>query len=59
MGTLHHVQRRSGRSEEGASEPTVMAGILHEAQESCQPTTSQPSRKKSFFLFMQMKKIVV
>ena len=31
MGTLHHVQRRSGRSEEGASELTVMAGILHEA----------------------------
>jgi hypothetical protein len=25
MGTLHHVQRRSGRSEERACDPAVMA----------------------------------
>ena len=59
MGTLHHVQRRSGRSEEGASEPVVMAGILHEAQESCQPTTLATVPQKNVFLVMQMKKIVV
>jgi hypothetical protein len=59
MGTLHHVQRRSGRSEEGVSEPAVMAGILHEAQESCQPTTLAAIPQKNFFLVMQMKKIVV
>ena len=59
MGTLHHVQRRSGRSVEGASEPTVMAGILHEAQESCQPTTLATVPQKNLFLAMQMKKIVV
>ena len=27
MGTLHHVQRRSGRSEEGDWLPTVMAAF--------------------------------
>jgi hypothetical protein len=46
MGTLHHVQKRSGRSEEGVSESAFMAGILHDAQESCQPSTLAPSRKK-------------
>jgi hypothetical protein len=59
MGTLHHVHKRSGRSEEGASESAFMAGILHEAQESCQPTTLATVPQKNLFLVMQMKKIVV
>ena len=58
MGTLHHVHKRSGRSE-GASESAFMAGILHEAQESCQPTTLATVPQKNLFLVMQMKKIVV
>jgi hypothetical protein len=37
----------------------VMAGILHEAQESCQPTTLATVPQKNLFLVMQMKKIVV
>jgi hypothetical protein len=36
-----------------------MAGILHEAQESCQPTTLATVTQKNLFLVMQMKKIVV
>jgi|EndophyteCoNSPM_1038545.scaffolds.fasta_scaffold01574_2 hypothetical protein len=59
MGTLHHVHKRSGRSEEGASESAFMAGILHEAQESCQPTTLATVPQKKFLPVMQMKKIVV
>jgi hypothetical protein len=58
MGTLHPVHKRSGRSE-GASESAFMAGILHEAQESCQPTTLATVPQKKFLPVMQMKKIVV
>ena len=60
MGTLHHVHRRSGRSQEGVSEAAVMAPALSPSVENLvnRPLVHRPP-KFFFAADMQIKKIVV
>ena len=56
MGTLHQVHRRSGISEEGASERAVIAQTF---STSVKNLVNRPSCKNFLIAVTQMKKIVV
>jgi hypothetical protein len=59
MSTLHHVQTRSGISEEGASEAAAMARHCPRAPRILSTNHSLVIREFFCIVYMQIKKIMV